>query len=110
MFQQYAFLVATQPDAVILCINYFDELEYIRRTVQFIESSSPSKVIAFVVFPVKLEKEIAGVYGKKTVISEDEFEQRKSIVEKVFGIRTFLLNQDIEEVVNHVIDFFCEEE
>ena len=110
LFQQYAFLVATQPDAVILCINYFDELEYIRRTVQFIESSSPSKVIAFVVFPVKLEKEIAGVYGKKTVISEDEFKQRKSIVEKVFGIRTFLLNQDIEEVVNHVIDFFCEEE
>lgn len=110
LFQQYTFLVATQPDAVILCVNYFDEVEYIKRTVQFIESSSPSKVIALVMFPMKIEQLFAGIYGRRTTISEEEFVQRKRIIEKDLEIDTFLLGENTDEIMDHVINFFCEEE
>jgi hypothetical protein len=52
LFNQYDFLVATHPDAVILCVNLFDTEEYIVHTINFIESIGYSKVIAVVVFPV----------------------------------------------------------
>lgn len=52
LFNQYDFLVATHPDAVILCVNLFDTKDYIVRTINFIESIGYSKVIAIVVFPV----------------------------------------------------------
>lgn len=110
LFQQYTFLVATQPDAVILCVNYFDEVEYIKRTVRFIESSSPSKVIALVMFPMKIEQLFAGIYGRRTTISEEEFVQRKRIIEKDLEIDTFLLGENTEGIMDHVINFFCEEE
>lgn len=35
---QYIFLMGTQPEAVVLCINPYDEIEYINRTISFIES------------------------------------------------------------------------
>lgn len=44
---QFSFLLGTQPDAVILCINPFDEMDYIMRTKLFIESSVDCKVVAF---------------------------------------------------------------
>lgn len=51
-FTQYEFLVGTNPDAVILMVNHFDEIDYINRTIQFIESSIDTTVIACVISPV----------------------------------------------------------
>ena len=48
---QYNFLIGTQPDVVILCVNPYDEPDLIKRTIKFIESSvNKCKVIALVVF------------------------------------------------------------
>lgn len=50
--QQIEFLLATQPDIVILCVNPWDIEEYILRTINFIESIICSKVIAIAISPV----------------------------------------------------------
>lgn len=42
-FQQIEFLFGTNPDAVILVINEFDDQTYINRTIKFIESSINTK-------------------------------------------------------------------
>lgn len=52
-FSQTEFLFGTIPDAVVLVINEFDDISYIKRTIKFIESSIQSKVITCVISPVK---------------------------------------------------------
>ena len=43
--KQFNFLMGTQPDCMVLCINPYDDLDYIRRTIFFLESSVAGKVI-----------------------------------------------------------------
>lgn len=50
-FEQIEFLFGTRPDAVVLVINHFDEIQYINRTIRFIESSVDTKVICCVLSP-----------------------------------------------------------
>lgn len=47
--KQYSFLLGTQPDSILLCINAYDSMEYIERTISFIESSINAKVICLIV-------------------------------------------------------------
>ena len=49
---QYELLMGTLPDAVVLCVNPFDDRDYIRRTIQFIESATEGKVIALCLSPL----------------------------------------------------------
>lgn len=51
-FRQIEFLFGTDPDAIILVINEFDEIDYLQRTINFIESSIDTTVIACVMSPV----------------------------------------------------------
>lgn len=44
-------LYATLPDAVILCINPTDEIDFVKRTINFIESIANCKVIALIMYP-----------------------------------------------------------
>lgn len=51
-YEQVNFLMATNPDAVVLCINYYDEINYIRRSINVIEQLGECKVLGLVVFPM----------------------------------------------------------
>ncbi len=48
-FPQYEFLIGTNPDVVLLVVNCFDDIEYINRSINFIESAADCKVIGCVV-------------------------------------------------------------
>lgn len=50
-FHQQNSLIAFEPDACILCVNYNDDIDYIHRTIQVLRNYYLSKVIALVVFP-----------------------------------------------------------
>lgn len=51
---QVEFLLGTQPDAVVLCVNVGDDLKYITRTIKTIEGLVDCKVIAISLFPRKM--------------------------------------------------------
>jgi uncharacterized NAD-dependent epimerase/dehydratase family protein len=53
--QQLEYLIATQPDVVLLCINYNDTLDYVKRTIAAIESISEATVIGAAFLPIKQE-------------------------------------------------------
>ncbi len=57
---QQDFLLGTLPDACVLCINKLDEIEYINRTIKFIESICDTKIVALYTSPV----EDVGYIGK----------------------------------------------
>lgn len=50
---QFEFILGTTPDVVILCVNPFDDVEYIKRTIAFLESIVECEVIGVVISPPK---------------------------------------------------------
>ena len=60
---RHLFLLGAQPDAIVLCVNPFDELDYIERTVKYIESVVISKVFAVVVFSMNIKNVWTGLCG-----------------------------------------------
>ena len=95
---QYNFLIGTQPDAVVLCVNPYDNFDYIERTINFIESSVDCKVISLVVFPMDLHENWLGNNSMKISLSYEKYEDiKKSLYEK-FNIPVFKLGTENEMI------------
>lgn len=106
-FTQLDFLYATQPDAVILCININDDFDIILRTKNFIESSVGCKVIAFVVFPLHYKRTDSS-YQQLVPLTLQEFENYKIKFSNIFNEPIFLLNDDISNLIEHTINYFSD--
>jgi hypothetical protein len=109
---QHEFLMGTQPDAVVLCVNPFDEPEYISRTIKFIESSVDCAVIALVVFPMDIKDGWSGMYGQKTPLTSEKYHVLKVDLHKRFDVPVYKLSDvsDMENLVNTLTDFFEDKE
>jgi uncharacterized NAD-dependent epimerase/dehydratase family protein len=109
---QYEFLMGTQPDAVVLCVNPFDEPEYISRTIKFIESGVDCTVIALVVFPMDIKDGWSGVYGQKTPLSVEKYTTLRDTLHTLFAVPVYKLGDasDIENLVNTLTGFFEDKE
>ena len=70
---EYEFLLGTQPDIVLLCINPFDDINYIIRTINFIESSVDCKVQFLIMFPMDRKKDWLGNFGRLKPIDKEDF-------------------------------------
>lgn len=106
---QYNFLIGTQPDAVILCVNPYDETEYIRRTIRFIESCiNDCKVIALVMFPMDISDNWTGIYGAKKPLTEQKYLQIKASLVTQFHIPIFKLGEekDMYELTQNILNYF----
>jgi uncharacterized NAD-dependent epimerase/dehydratase family protein len=104
---QYNFLMGTQPDNVILCVNPYDEIEYINRTIKFIESSTDGKVLAIVIFPLGIKNDWTGIYGKKERISDTVLENLKENYFLHFKIPSFeLKNEEISKLIEYIIEVY----
>lgn len=107
--QQTEFLMALNPDAAILCINYDDDMTYIERTKRFIESVCICKVIGFAMLPVRYEKSLASL--KKIALNDSEKEEKAKMINEVFDSSLFYIgNQhDMNKLYDKTIDFFSGE-
>lgn len=106
---QYHFALGTQPDAIVLCVNLFDELSYIRNSVYALMGLTDASIIAFVVFPLTFVSDWKGVFGNtKRKITNEEFEQFADTLKKEFNIPVYLLGetQHMKDLCQTVIDFF----
>lgn len=104
----YSFMMAVNPDAVILVVNPFDDITYIKNTVKFIESSSNCDVIAIVVFPLDyVNWEISFM---KAPISDKRYQELKSALKKATGKTVYLLGTEHDEnlIVKKIIEYFSE--
>ena len=108
--RQYSFLMGTQPDCIVLCVNPFDDLEYIRRTIAFLESSVDGKVIAICVYPMQYKKDWTGMYSQKEPLQMSEFEWLKAIYYKEFSIPVYQLGaeDDTGLLFDNIVSFFSE--
>lgn len=106
--RQYDFLLGTQPDAVIVCINLYDEIDYINRTISFIEMANQSRIIALAALPLIREDNVWGAVGKKRVICDRELEEEREKLLKKTGLRVYYIGIDQEEsdLAETIIDYF----
>lgn len=107
---QISFLLGTQPDAVVLCINPFDEFDYIKRTKNFIESSVDCKVIALVVFPMNIKDDWTGIYGSKKKLNNEEYYEIKKNLFANFHTPIYMLGceEDMIQLSDTIVDYFAE--
>ncbi len=83
---QIDFLMGTNPDAAILCVNPYDHFNYIQRSIQSIEGLSYAKVLAIALFPFTFENNWAILKGRKQKLSHDQLQTVKQQLEKRFGL------------------------
>jgi uncharacterized NAD-dependent epimerase/dehydratase family protein len=107
---QQELLLGTQPDAVILCINPYDETEYIGRAIRYLESLVDCTVIALVVFPMDIQDGWSGLYGRKTPLSAEKYSTLRETLRTVFTVPVYKLGEaaDMEQLVGEVTGFFEE--
>lgn len=101
-------LLASEPDAIILCVNLSDDLAYIKRTIQYLENVIETKVICLVVSPLK-RKEINTVFGIHDVVYDSSYvKEKKSILEKMFDIPILEMKteEQVVDIVECLEDFF----
>ena len=109
--ENYSFLMGVNPDAIVLCVNPYDEIQYIRRSIEFLESSVDCKVIGLVVYPMSFADDWSGYFGKKTRINFEEFQRLRNLLEFEFHRKVFLLGEKehMEQLVDLIECFFVEE-
>lgn len=106
----YSFLLGTNPDAVVLCVNPYDSIEYIQRTIQFIESSINTKVIALAVFPMSIKEGYFSIHGVKVPLAEDEYIEIKKRFQSIFNRKIIRIGNksEIDCLFNRIVDYFSE--
>lgn len=106
---QHEFYIGTEPDAVVLCINPFDEVEYIKRTISYLENYLESKVIALSLFPLHRELAWAVNGGSTTQLSMSDLIKRKLYYSEYINIPCFILGDEDEltGLTNEIIDFYA---
>lgn len=108
---QYEFLLGTQPDVVFLCVNPFDEITYINRSINFIESSVNCLVIGLIMFPMNRKKDWTGSFGKLEKIHNKDYIEIKRNFEAGTNKKVFLLSDmcDMEQTVDTLINALSED-
>lgn len=104
----YSFLLGANPDAVVLCVNPYDTIEYIQRTIYFIESGVNTKVIALSVFPLTAKGGYFSIHGAKTDLLDDEYFKLKKELSSAFNLPVVKLDNDFDMdfLFDKVIDYF----
>lgn len=107
---QHEFFTAVSPDGVVLCVNPFDESEYVQRTVNYLNNYMYSKVIALVMIPRMRSMDWAIQGTQSEELAEDILKQRCAFYRDLVGVPCFVSDsgQNVEELVQCIIDFFSE--
>lgn len=106
--KQQAFTMGIQPDAVILCVNIFDDIGYIRNSIRALEGIANSRVIALVLYPMEYTGNAKGIYHKKIRASKEKLLATSTSFHKEFNIPVFILGEYLEmtDLCDCIVNFF----
>lgn len=105
--RQIEFLMGTLPDAVVLCVNYYDDIEYIKKTMQLIEGIS-GKIIAVCVYPYKFVDDWDMIISHLKLCSEYELKEFKNKINNIFSLPCYNIEclEDREDLFKTCLRFF----
>ena len=102
---QQDLLLGALPDACILCVNYTDTTDYIKRTICYIDSLTETQTIALCIssFGNNVKWTVLGTSEES--VDKTLLKERKAELEHELNIPVFLYD-DISGLYQCVIDFF----
>ena len=102
---QQDLLLGALPDACILCVNYTDTTDYIKRTICYIDSLTETQTIALCIssFGNNVRWTVLGTSEES--VDKTLLKERKAELEHELNIPVFLYD-DISGLYQCVIDFF----
>lgn len=96
---QESILLGCLPDAVILCVTYNDDINYIRRTINYIESLVDTKVIAIRVFNFRHQGEnIEYIPSEKLLKYKEELREQ-------FKIDVWFCDENVNGIADAIISY-----
>lgn len=110
--EQYFYMIGIKADYYILCVNPHDSIEYISRTINFINSVDEGNVMALVLFPVSASETGLGLKYSKHVLEKHDLEKIKCEYETKCKMPTYILNdtKQLDNLTEQIINFFSEED
>lgn len=111
IFNHY-YLLGANPDAVILMVNVFDDFDYIRRTIQYIENIIICDVIALVVFPIQRTFKWNTLGDLSVRYDNNSIEKIKERLKNEFNKNVYILDdeKDMDDLSNRCLTYFVGEE
>jgi len=106
---QIEYLLSLQSDVVVLVVNSWDDIEYIKRTISFIESAVVCKVIGLVMYPYKMIYDFdMEIYENKGLESIDFIE--KKLLEKLLKIPiySFKSEEEVAKLFINIINYLSQ--
>ncbi len=70
---QYEYLLGTRPDAFVLVVNPHDEIPYIRRTLNGVESCIDCECIAIVIYPIEKRPMLGDLFRQVNVVQNEHY-------------------------------------
>ena len=70
---QYEYLLGTRPDAFVLVVNPHDEISYIRRTLNGVESCIDCECIAIVIYPIEKRPMLGDLFRQVNVVQNEHY-------------------------------------
>ena len=104
--QQY--LQAVAPDALIICVNPFDELHFVRSNIYAAEALSKGRVIAAVCFPLKMKDDWSGALGTREFLSDSEINTLKKLYNEKMQLPLYVLGveSEMDDLYQDCVAFF----
>ncbi len=98
---------AMQPDAIIVCINPYDDIVFIKRVINTAEGLSKGKVIGLVCFPVDYSDQWGHSFMKVQRVSEAKEAMIKQLIKKELNQDVYMLdkNEELDLLINRCIGY-----
>lgn len=105
---QTAFLAGLQPDAVVLCVNIWDDVEYVMRTIKAIEGFGGCRVILLAIYPLRYENGWNYIISRKTEAGEEDILKYKECLREHTKCPVIEINKksDEEILVKSIVEYF----
>lgn len=109
--QNSELLLGSEPDGVILVVNYNDPIEYVKRTINYIQSLQETTVIALVFYPISKDTKWTVLGSLTNKCNYEELIAFKKEVTKETKKKCFIADsqKNIELITEEIINFFSEE-
>ena len=103
---QQILLYAGLPDKIILTVHYDDDIEYVKRTIEYLEKLIDTNVMAIVIFPYEVKYTLRGKSVNR--ISDISISAFCSQLQEITSVPIYKADDNFNALTNQIIEEFSE--